>query len=239
MGPEAGRQRARPAPGRTAPPRPPGGRSREPAPAAGCRRGTPTAEDPPLRPPFIRHVRDLPSREVVWPGSDEVLALRTPLSRPLGLTRLGVHHEVLPPGHRSSLPHAEATEEECVYVLEGHPQAWIDGALHPLGPDDVVVFAPGTGIRHTLTNPTDRPVRILVVGERVAVSRARVTRFVAWLHEAHPEIERPEALPPEALIELADAFEAGRVRASRGLRESWRVGFLDHLYARRSDFEPD
>ena len=43
--------------------------------------------------------------------------------------------EVLEPGHRSSLPHAEATEEECVYVLEGNPSAWIDGELHPLEPD--------------------------------------------------------------------------------------------------------
>ncbi len=192
-----------------------------------------------MRPDFIRHVSDLPSREVVWPGSDEILAVRTPLSRPLGLTRLGVHHEVLEPGHRSSLPHAEATEEECVYVLEGHPQAWIDGELHPLEPDDIVVFAPGTGIRHSIANPTDEPVRLLVIGERVAVGRERVARFVGWLAERHPAIDRPQALSPDELIGLANEFEGGRVRANRGLRESWRVGFIDHLYDRKSDFEPD
>lgn len=190
-----------------------------------------------MRPEFIRHVRDLPSGDVIWPGSDEVLSIRTPLSRPLGLTRIGVHHEVLAPGHRSSLPHAERTEEECVYVLEGNPSAWIDGELHALEPDDIVVFAPGTGIRHTITNPTQDPVRLLVMGERVAVGRDRVARFVAWLGEHHPEIDHPDELPPDELIVLANEFEKGRVRENRGLRESWRVGFIDHLYPRRSDFE--
>ena len=191
------------------------------------------------RPTFIRHVSDLPCGDVVWPGSDEVLSVRTPLSRPLGLTRLGVHHELLPPGHRSSLPHAEASEEECVYVLEGRPAAWIDGVLHALEPDDIVCFTPGTGIRHTITNPTNEPVRLLVIGERGAVSRRRVARFVEWLGEAHPEVDRPDELSPDELIRLADEFESGAVRRNRGLRESWRVGFIDHLFERVSDFEQD
>ena len=38
---------------------------------------------------------------------------------------------------------------------------------------------------------------------------------------------------------LADEFEGGEVRRNRGLRESWCVGFIDHLYERHSDFEPD
>lgn len=190
------------------------------------------------RPPFIRHASELESGEVVWPGSDEVLSIRTPLSRPLGLTRLGVHHEVLRPGHRSSLPHAEAIEEECVYVLEGCPEAWIDGTLHPLAPDDIVVFPPGTGIRHTITNPTKSDVRLLIIGERVAVSRERVERFVAWLAASHPELGAAAEQEPEALLRLANDFENGQIKLNRGLRESWRVGFLDHIYPRVCDFEP-
>ena len=191
------------------------------------------------RPAFIKHVSDLACRDVIWPGSDEVLAIRTPLSRPLGLTRIGVHHEILAPGHRSSLPHAELTEEECVYVLEGNPAAWIDGQLHALEPDDIVVFAPGTGIKHTITNPTDEPVRLLIIGERVTVGRDRVARFIAWLGDTHPEVDHPDELTPKELLDLADEFEGGEVRRNRGLRESWCVGFIDHLYERHSDFEPD
>ncbi len=190
------------------------------------------------RPDFIKHVSELRSGPVIWPKApDEVLSIRTPLSRPLGLVRIGIHHEVLEPGHRSSLPHAESEEEECVYVLEGTPDAWIDGALHRLGPDDVVVFPPGTGIRHTIMNQTEETVRLVVIGERVATSRARVRRFVEWLRAEHPEIEGPEALDAAELLRLADEFEGGRIAKNRGLRESWRVGILDHLFERVSEFE--
>lgn len=191
------------------------------------------------RPAFIRHVSELPSGEVVWPSSPEVLAIRTPLSRPLGLTRLGVHHETLRPGHRSSHPHAEPVEEECVYVLEGNPDAWIDGELHPLSPDDVVVFTPGTGVEHSIVNHTDRDVRLLVIGERAAISRARVERFLTWLTEAHPELGPAPTLEPDALLRLANDFEGGKVKEDRGLRESWRVGLVDHVYPRASEFEEE
>jgi len=60
----------------------------------------------PDRPSFIKHVSELPDNGgSVWAGSDEVLSIRTPLSRPLGLQRIGVHHEVLEPGHRSIAAH--------------------------------------------------------------------------------------------------------------------------------------
>ena len=129
-----------------------------------------------------------------FPGLNEVFATRTRSSRPLGFVRLGIHHEMLEPGHRTSLPHAELTEEECVYVLEGEPGAWIDGERHALKPDDIVVFPPATGIRHFIFNATQEPVRLLVIGERVAVSRARVKRFAAWVRRAHPELGPPDAL---------------------------------------------
>lgn len=122
------------------------------------------------RPPFIRHHSELPDNGGTrwpWRGSDEVLGVRTPLSRPLGLVRLGIHHDVLAPGQRSSFPHAERFEEEAVYVLEGQPRARIDGEAHRLAPGDVCVFAPGTAVEHTIENDSEAPVRLLVVGERL------------------------------------------------------------------------
>jgi uncharacterized cupin superfamily protein len=192
------------------------------------------------RPDFIKHVSELPDNGgSTWPGRDEVFATRTPLSRPLGFIRLGVHHEVLPPGHRTSLPHAETTEEECVYVLEGEPGAWIDGERYALRPDDIVVFPPATGIRHFIFNDSQAPVRLLIVGERGAVSRERVARFAEWVREKHPEVGSPDALEESRLLELADEFEGGAVSDHSGYAESWRVGFIDHLFHRVSDFEPD
>ncbi len=52
-----------------------------------------------------------------------VFSIGAPLARKLGLGRIGIHHERLPPGRRTSYPHAESDEEEFVYVLEGYPEA--------------------------------------------------------------------------------------------------------------------
>ncbi len=93
------------------------------------------------------------------------MSIGAPLGKLLGLKRLGIHHERVPPGRRISYPHAESAEEEFVFVLEGGPDVWIDGHLHRLGPGDAVAFAAGTGICHTFINNTGDEVRLLVVGE--------------------------------------------------------------------------
>lgn len=100
-----------------------------------------------------------------YPDSDELLSIGSPLGRATGLTRIGVHHELLPPGRRTSWPHAESDEDELVFVLEGTPDAWIDGTLHRLAPGDCAGFAAGTGVAHTFLNNTEQDVRLLVVGE--------------------------------------------------------------------------
>jgi uncharacterized cupin superfamily protein len=51
-------------------------------------------------------------------------------------------------------------------VLEGRPDVWIDGVLHPLEPGDAVAFPAGTGICHSFLNNTAEEVRLLVVGEK-------------------------------------------------------------------------
>lgn len=125
------------------------------------------------RPSFVRHVTELPSSRETYPGDDELMSTGTPLSRPLGLTRLGIHHERLPPGARTSWPHAESLEEEFAYVLSGTPDVWIDGELHRLREGDAIAFVPGTGIAHTFLNDTDEDAVLLVVGEKLAANRIR------------------------------------------------------------------
>lgn len=114
-----------------------------------------------------------------YPGRDERMSINAPIGDRLGLTRIGIHHERLPPGRRTSLPHAESAEEEFVFVLEGTPDVWLDGVLHRLRPGDAVGFPPGTGIAHTFINDSDAEVRLLVVGERNPESRV--------VYPLHPE----------------------------------------------------
>jgi uncharacterized cupin superfamily protein len=119
------------------------------------------------RPACIVHWREVQEPDDCrYPGSDELLGIGAPLGAATGLAAMGVHHELLLPGRRTSWPHAERDLEEFVYVLEGRPQVWIDGEVHDLEPGDGVGFPKGTGTAHTFLNNTDADVRLLVIGEK-------------------------------------------------------------------------
>ena len=119
------------------------------------------------RHPAIIHTSEIEEKTAwCYPDSDEPHSLGAAFGRHFGLERIGVHHEVLPPGHRSSFPHAESSEEEFVYVIEGAPDVWLDGHLHRLKPGDGVGFPAGTGLSHSFLNNTDADVRLLVVGDK-------------------------------------------------------------------------
>jgi uncharacterized cupin superfamily protein len=118
------------------------------------------------RPQFIAHWKEIEDAEAgSYPSSAELMSISASFGRKFGLKRIGIHHERVPPGHRTSYPHAESTEEEFVYVIEGSPDVWIDGELHRLREGEGVVFVPGTGVTHTFINNTDTDVRLMVVGE--------------------------------------------------------------------------
>lgn len=88
------------------------------------------------------------------------------IGRKIGYNRIAVHHFVLPPGSRTSLPHAESAEEEFVFVLKGSPDLWLNGYIHRLSEGFAVGFPAGTGIAHTVINNTDSDVSLLVAGEK-------------------------------------------------------------------------
>ena len=118
------------------------------------------------RPDYIKHYSEIQDDDNAhYPGSDELLSIGSAFARKMGLTRLGIHHEFIPPGRRTSWPHAESDIEEFIYVIDGNPDVWIDGVLHRLNPGDGVAFPAGTGISHTFLNNTESDVRLLVVGE--------------------------------------------------------------------------
>jgi uncharacterized cupin superfamily protein len=121
---------------------------------------------PPPRPSFILATNAIAERPVRYPGSPEVFSYTRAIGQRAGLQRIGLHVQRLPPGHRTSYPHAEEDEEEFVLLLDGNADAWLDGELHPMNPGDLVAFPAGTGISHCIINNSDEDALLLVGGER-------------------------------------------------------------------------
>ncbi|HET7825999.1 MAG TPA: cupin domain-containing protein [Anaeromyxobacter sp.] len=117
------------------------------------------------RPPFIVSSDDVPETQTHYPNSDERLAFTRRIGKAAGLLRIGVNLVRLPPGHRTSWPHAEEKEEEFVYVIDGEIGAWVDGVVYPMRAGDLAAFPAGTGICHTLVNDGERDATLLVGGE--------------------------------------------------------------------------
>jgi uncharacterized cupin superfamily protein len=172
----------------------------------------------PERPSFIAHWSDIERPDDNrYAEDDELMSIGAPFGRRFGLTRLGIHHERLPPGRRTSFPHAESADEEFVYVVEGEPDLWLDGHLHRLKPGDAVGFPAGTGIAHSFLNNTEAEVRLLVVGERTSPENrvfyplhpARRPLHPDWW-DGHPE----HSLGPHD--GLTDLTRAARARAKGG-----------------------
>jgi uncharacterized cupin superfamily protein len=168
----------------------------------------------PPRPDFIAHWSRLEDEEPHrYSGDDEPMALDASVGEKLGLTRIGIHHVRVPPGRRTSYPHAESAEEEFAFVIEGRPDVWIDGELHALAPGDSVAFPAGTGVCHTFLNNTPDEVRLLVVGEKPkaenrihyplnqAHERTRPDRWIdpptarMGSHDGRARVEAPDDLP--------------------------------------------
>jgi uncharacterized cupin superfamily protein len=132
------------------------------------------------RPPFIKHYS-----EIKQPDNSHYSG----------------SNELLPPGRRTSYPHAESMEEEFVYVIEGNPDAWVDGYLHRLAPGDGVGVPAGTEICHTFINNTENRDRPL----------PRSRRRLGSTHHRPPAIQ--SRIVPRSIIQtsLAHHLHAGEV----------------------------
>lgn len=119
----------------------------------------------PPRPPFILSASEVPERTHIYPQSTEPMGPTRRVGKAAGLVRMGINLQRLPPGTRSSWPHAEEDEEEFVYVIEGEVDAWVDGHVHRMVAGDLAAFPAGTGICHCFINNSDREVLLLVGGE--------------------------------------------------------------------------
>lgn len=84
------------------------------------------------------------------------------------LSNFGVNLTRISPGGSSALRHAHATQDEFIYILEGHPTLITDAGETELAPNMCAGFRHGTGDGHHLVNRTESDVLYLEVGDRSA-----------------------------------------------------------------------
>ena len=137
--------------------------------------------------------------------------------------------------------HQHGSEEEIFFVLEGSGLAWIDGAVHEIGPGDTLVYLAG-GPLHTVIAGDDG-LSVLAYGENHAPPLVRlpragmVRRGEVWLEASHDDplereaaagpLELPEPTPrPPCSVALEDveleADQVGEVDTDRARRRPRR-----------------
>jgi uncharacterized cupin superfamily protein len=85
-------------------------------------------------------------------------------SRAQGLTLFGVNLTVIPPGGWSSQRHWHSHEDEFVWVVEGELTLVTNAGEEILRPGDCAAFKAGDPDGHHLVNRSDRPAKVLEIG---------------------------------------------------------------------------
>ena len=86
------------------------------------------------------------------------------LARHAGLTAFGVNLTVLEPGAWSSQRHWHSHEDEFVWIVEGELVLVTDSGEEILRAGDCAAFRRGDPDGHHLINRTDRPAKVLEIG---------------------------------------------------------------------------
>jgi uncharacterized cupin superfamily protein len=84
-----------------------------------------------------------------------------------GAEQLGATLYEIDPGQYGSPFHLHHANEEMLIVLSGHPTLRTLDGSRPLEPGDVVACLTGRAGAHQLQNPTDSPVRALVISTMI------------------------------------------------------------------------
>lgn len=109
------------------------------------------------------NVNALPHQELRSPVTGETFSKSAVLSELFAYRDIFVHHEILPPGRRSSSPHCHTLREEMVFVLKGCPTAHLGDQAFELQPGDFIGFKPGLTPLHFIENTTSEEVCLLVL----------------------------------------------------------------------------
>jgi uncharacterized cupin superfamily protein len=136
-----------------------------------------------------------------------------------GATIVGVARIDVEPGCRPGPVHQHASEEEISFVLDGSGLAWMDGAVHEIGPGDTIVYLAG-GPEHTVIAGSEG-LSVLAFGENHEPPLTRlpragmVRRGALWLEAARDDplereagagpLELPAPTPrPSCIVALGD-----------------------------------
>lgn len=91
---------------------------------------------------------------------------KRPLGDLFGVSNFGVNLTTLSPGAVSSLRHMHSTQDEFIYILEGHPTLATNVGLTLLAPGMCAGFKADNGDAHQLINQTTQLVTYLEIGDR-------------------------------------------------------------------------
>ncbi|MBX7114330.1 MAG: cupin domain-containing protein [Myxococcaceae bacterium] len=126
-----------------------------------------------MRTPFIVHITDVAEEEGSYPApfDQEKLSLGRNLGKAAGSVNVGMWHERIPPGRRTSFTHAHSHEEELIYVLEGTcalliSQPGKEPVEVAVRAGHTISFPAGTGIAHSAINRGTEDCMLLCFGER-------------------------------------------------------------------------
>ena len=118
-----------------------------------------------------------------------------------GLTGLGFHIIEVQPGAETTEYHVHHFEDEAIYVLSGTATATLGDEDVQIGPGDFIGYRAG-GLAHTIVNTGTEPLKLIVVGQRLAHDVGDYPRKgkriwrngnLPWDLADHSAVENPQA----------------------------------------------
>ena len=109
------------------------------------------------------NINTLEHTELVSSTSGEVFSKSAILSELFAHRDIFVHHEIIPPGKRSSSAHTHTLREEMVFILQGSATVHFGDQILQLQPGDFIGFKPNSTELHFIENKTVEEVRLLVI----------------------------------------------------------------------------
>jgi len=110
----------------------------------------------------ILNINELQHQELKAKSSGEKLSFSALISPTFGFKDLFIHHEILPPGRKSSSPHSHTKKEEMAFIITGNPTVHIGNDSHKLKPGDLIGFKPLTEA-HYFENLTTTEVELIII----------------------------------------------------------------------------